>query len=76
MVQIWWLVIVVDEAVTEEVSLGGGWALISSEEISVEVPCAEVLGFLDSEVIVRSRCVEGCKMIMEIIYPNYWSYLV
>ena len=50
-VQIWWLVIVVDEAVTEEVSLGGGGALISSEEISAEVPFPEFLGVLDTEGI-------------------------
>ena len=51
MVQIWWLVIVVDEAVTEEVSLVGGGALISSKQISAEVPCTEVLGVLYSEGI-------------------------
>ena len=68
----------VDEAVAMEVSffLGGGSPLISSEAISAEVPCAEVLGFLDSEGIGQSRCVEGYQMIMEIIYPHYWSYRV
>ena len=42
---------VVDEAVTMAVSLGGGGALISSEEVSAEVPCTEVLGVLYSEGI-------------------------
>ena len=65
----------VDETVAMEVVLGGkGVHLISSEEIYTEVPYAEVLGVLDSEVIGRSGCVEGCQIIMDIIYPHYWSY--
>ena len=38
---------VVDEALTMEVSLGVGMPMISSEEIYAEVPYAEVLLVLD-----------------------------